>query len=159
MSTAAANAAKKQRGRPFKPGRSGNPAGKAKGTRHRVTVLAEQMMEDEASAVVTAVLEAAKAGDMTAARIILDRIAPARRGRPVKFTLPALETAAEIVRGLGAIITAVADGTLTPDEAAAVAKFNRDEAEGDRNRRDRAPHCRPGVERRQLGALRRTEAR
>jgi hypothetical protein len=73
--------------------------------------------------VVTAVLGAAKAGDMTAARIILDRVAPARRGRPVKFTLPTLETAAEIVRGLGAIITAVADGTLTPDEAAAVANL------------------------------------
>jgi len=115
MSTAAANAAKKQRGRPFKPGRSGNPVGKAKGTRHRITVLAEKMMEDDAPAVVTAVLGAAKAGDMTAARIILDRVAPARRGRPVKFTLPTLETAAEIVRGLGAIVTAVADGTLTPD--------------------------------------------
>jgi uncharacterized protein DUF5681 len=123
MSTAAANAAKKQRGRPFKPGRSGNPVGKAKGTRHRITVLAEKMMEDDAPAVVTAVLGAAKAGDMTAARIILDRVAPARRGRPVKFTLPTLETAAEIVRGLGAIITAVADGTLTPDEAAAVANL------------------------------------
>jgi hypothetical protein len=48
MSTAAANAAKKQRGRPFKPGRSGNPVGKAKGTRHRITVLAEKMMEDDA---------------------------------------------------------------------------------------------------------------
>jgi hypothetical protein len=123
MSTAAANAAKKQRGRPFKPGRSGNPAGKAKGTRHRVTVLAEQMMEDEASAVVTAVVEAAKAGDMTAARIVLDRVAPARKGRPVKFTLPTFETAVQVVDGLGAIITAVADGTLTPDEAAAVANL------------------------------------
>jgi hypothetical protein len=67
MSTAAANAAKKQRGRPFKPGRTGNPVGKAKGIRHRITVLAEKMMEDDAPAVVTAVLGAAKAGDMTQA--------------------------------------------------------------------------------------------
>jgi hypothetical protein len=81
------------------------------------------MMEDDAAAVVTAVLEAAKAGDITAARIILDRVVPARKGRPIKFTLPALETASEIVRGLGAIIEAVADGTLTPDEGAAVANL------------------------------------
>jgi hypothetical protein len=33
----AENAAGKQRGRPFRKGRSGNPSGKAKGTRHRAT--------------------------------------------------------------------------------------------------------------------------
>ena len=37
------NAAAKQRrrgpGRPFRPGQSGNPAGKPKGTRHRATML------------------------------------------------------------------------------------------------------------------------
>jgi len=41
----------------------------------------------------------------------------------VKFTLPTFETAVQVVDGLGAIITAVADGTLTPDEAAAVANL------------------------------------
>jgi len=39
-------------------------------------------MEDDAPAVVTAVLAAAKAGDMTAARIILDRVA--QRGEAVR---------------------------------------------------------------------------
>jgi len=42
----AENAAGKQRGRPFRKGRSGNPSGKAKGTRHKATIQA--LLEGEA---------------------------------------------------------------------------------------------------------------
>jgi hypothetical protein len=108
-------------GKPFERGRSGNPAGKARGTRHHITVLAERLMGGDVKAVVTKVVEAAKGGDMTAARLILDRIVPARRGRPVTFTLPVVATTADLVAALGAILAAVATGELTPDEGAAVA--------------------------------------
>ncbi len=105
----------------FKPGQSGNPAGKPKGTRARSTILAEAMMQDEAGAVVRAVVDAAKSGDMTAARLVLERIAPARKGRPVAFDLPAIDTAADVLAALGAVLKAVAAGQLTPDEGNAVA--------------------------------------
>jgi hypothetical protein len=79
-SVMAANPAPKQRqrgpGRPFQPGRSGNPAGKPKGTRHQITLLAEQLLADDVEQVVAKVVKAAKSGDMTAARLILDRVAP-----------------------------------------------------------------------------------
>ena len=85
----AENAPAKQRrrgrGRPFEPGQSGNPRGKPRGTRHRVTLLAEKLMADDTEAVMRAVIDAAKGGDMTAARLILDRIAPARKGCPISF--------------------------------------------------------------------------
>ena len=115
------NAAGEQRGRPFQPGQSGNPAGKPKGTRHRLTLLAEKMMEDEAADVVRAVLEAAKDGDMGAARLVMERVSPVRKGRPVAFDLPAVTTAADVLTALGAVLQAVAEGALTPDEAACVA--------------------------------------
>jgi len=67
MTGGAENAAGKQRGRPFRQGVSDNPAGKPRGARHRVTLLAERMMQDDAADVVCAVLTAAKAGDMVAA--------------------------------------------------------------------------------------------
>ena len=54
-------------------------------------MLAEKLMQDDAKDIVEAVLKAAKGGDMTAARMVLDRIAPARKGRPVEFELPAIE--------------------------------------------------------------------
>jgi len=114
------NSAGKQRGG-FRPGHSGNPAGKPPGTRHRVTVLAEKLMADDAESVVRAVIGAAQSGDMTAARLILDRIAPLRKGRPVPLPLPTVETAADVMAALGVTVAAMADGEISPDEAAVVA--------------------------------------
>jgi hypothetical protein len=109
--------ATKTRGRPFE---AGNP-GKPKGARHRVTVLAEKLMADDAEGVVRKVIEAAMAGDMTAARLILDRIAPPRRGRTVTIALPDVTGSGGVTAALAAVITAMGEGTLSPDEAAAAA--------------------------------------
>jgi Family of unknown function (DUF5681) len=117
----AENSAGKQRGAPFRKGQSGNPSGKPPGTRNKTTLLAEKLMQDDAKEVVKVVLEAAKGGDMTAARLILERIAPVRKGRPVYFDLPPAQTGADIAAAMAALTTAMASGDLTPDEAATVA--------------------------------------
>jgi hypothetical protein len=117
----AENTGGKQRGAPFQKGRSGNPKGKPIGARHKATVLAEKLMQDDAKAIVAAVLTAAKAGDMTAARLVLDRIAPVRRGRPVCLDLPKIETASEVAAAMAALVLAMASGEVTPEEAATVA--------------------------------------
>ena len=74
----AENAAAKQPGRggdrPFRPGQSGNPAGKRPGTQNRVTMLAEQLFDGEAEAIVRKVIELAKGGDNTAIRLCFERI-------------------------------------------------------------------------------------
>jgi hypothetical protein len=119
----AENTAGKQRGKPFPKGRSGNPRGKPKGARHKTTLLAEKLMQDDAENIVNAVLTAARSGDMTAARIVLDRIAPARRDSPVTFALPKIKRPADAVAASAAILSAVADGRLTPDEALEVSKL------------------------------------
>jgi hypothetical protein len=113
------NAAKKTRGRPFERGNAGKP----KGARRRTTVLAEQLMEGEAEEVVQAVLQKAKDGDMVAARIVLDRVAPPRRDRPIEVKLPKIESAADAARALSAILSALGEGLLTPSEAGEVAKL------------------------------------
>jgi len=117
----AENSTGKVRGRPFQKGVSGNPAGKPKGARHRATLIAEKLMAEDAEAVVQAVVAAAKAGDMGAAKLILDRIAPPRKGRAVEFELPPVETAADVCNAQAAIISAVATGRLSPEEAASIA--------------------------------------
>lgn len=119
--TATENAGGKQgRGR-FKPGQSGNPAGKPKGARNQLTELAEKLLADDAQAVAQTVISAAKGGDMTAARLILDRILPVRKGRPVNFELGTIATADDVTRAIGAVLAAMSQGDLTPDEAATVA--------------------------------------
>ena len=115
------NSAGKQRGAPFRKGQSGNPSGKPPGTRNKTTMLAEKLMQDDAKEVVKVVLEAAKRGDMTAARLILERIAPVRKGRPVYFDLPPISNAEDVAAAMEALTTAMASGEVTPDEAATVA--------------------------------------
>ncbi len=120
MTAGPKNAAGMQRGRPFAPGKSGNPAGKPPGTRSRATALAERLMAGDAEAVVRAVLTAATLGDMVAARLVLDRIAPAPRGRYTRFPVPQIATAEDVAAAAQAVLQAAGDGVLTLDEAAAV---------------------------------------
>jgi Family of unknown function (DUF5681) len=114
-----ANAGPKQGGR-FQKGKSGNPAGLPKGTRHRATQLAEKLVEDDAEDIVRAVVNAAKAGDPTAMRLCIERLIPVRKGRPITFDLPQIETAADVTGALGTIAGAMAAGELTPDEAGTI---------------------------------------
>jgi Family of unknown function (DUF5681) len=122
MSADPENTDRKHSGR-FKPGQSGNPAGKPKGARHKASLLAEKLMQDDAKNIVNAVLEAARGGDMTAAKIVLDRIAPARRDNPVRFDLPAIDSALDASKAMSALLAAVAEGALTPAEAEGVARL------------------------------------
>jgi hypothetical protein len=78
-------------------------------------------MQDDAGDIVQAVLAAAKSGDMTAARLILERISPVRRGRPVYLDLPAVKTAADVSAAIATLTMAMAAGDVTPDEATTVA--------------------------------------
>jgi len=111
------NNAGNTRGRPFQPGNPGKP----KGARHRLTLLAEHLMEEDAGTVVVSVLAAAKSGDMTAARLVLERVVPVRKGRPVVFDLPTIETPADVVNALGLLVSEVARGIITPEEATTIA--------------------------------------
>ena len=120
MAVEPGNSGTKQDGR-FRPGQSGNPAGKPPGTKHHATRMAEHLMEGAAESVVQAVLAAAQDGDMVAARLVLERIAPVRKGRPVTLPLPTVNTAGDVLAALGATVKAMADGDITPDEAATVA--------------------------------------
>ena len=56
------NTGAKQGGR-FQKGRSGNPAGKPKGARHRATLAAEALLDGEAEALTRKAIELALAGD------------------------------------------------------------------------------------------------
>jgi hypothetical protein len=115
--------AKKQRGRPFRKGCSGNPAGRPSGSRNKTTLAAEALLDGEAETITRKVIEKAKAGDLTALRLCLERIIPARRDRPVRFELPQIRTAADAVIASAALVQAVAAGQLTPSDAAELGRL------------------------------------
>jgi hypothetical protein len=117
----AVNTAANQRGKPFQLGRSGNPSGKPRGARHRTSILAEQLMQTDAAEIVKAVIQKAKEGDMVAAKIVIDRIAPIRKGAPISVELPSIKTAEGVADAMNALLREMAAGEITPAEASIIA--------------------------------------
>ena len=108
-------------GRPFRPGQSGNPAGRAKGVPNKMTALTTALLDGAAEDIVKAVIASAKAGDATAMRLCVERIMPLRRGAPVLLDLPPITAASDVPKAMAAIVEAVSTGVLSPEEGASVA--------------------------------------
>jgi hypothetical protein len=98
---------------------SGN-RGKPKGARNRATQAVQDLLEGQTEALTQAAINKALEGDTTALRLCLERIAPARKDAPIQFDLPEIETAEDAANAARAILKAVADGDVTPLEAASV---------------------------------------
>lgn len=97
---------------------SGNP-GRPAGARNRATRAIEALLSDEAEALSRKVIALAMAGDTTALRLCLERIAPPRKDSPVAFELPPVKSVADAAVAAGAVLEAVSVGDLTPSEATA----------------------------------------
>jgi len=111
----------------WKPGQSGNPHGRPRGSRNKATLLAQAILDEDAEAIARAVVQAAKAGDMTAARLVLDRLVPPARERPIALTLPEdISTVHGLERAQEAVLRALVSGELLPGEASTL--FNMVEA-------------------------------
>ena len=95
------------------PGSSGNPAGRPTGSGHVARLRAE--LAQELPTIIQSLIEQAKAGDIQAIRIILDRVVPPLKAvdLPVRLELPA--------GGLSdqgrAIIASAACGEVSPADA------------------------------------------
>jgi hypothetical protein len=105
----------------FSRGRSGNPSGRPVGSRNRASVWLDRIAEDQAADLLRIVMRRARSGDMRAAAIVLSRCWPQRNGGRVRFDLPPLHSTADLPRAIAAILQRIADGTLSPEEGAAVA--------------------------------------
>jgi hypothetical protein len=108
--------AAKTRGRPFPRGNPGKPTG----ARHKITLAVESLLDGEAERLTRKAIDLALAGDVTALRLCLDRIAPLRKGRPVSFALPDVRSPQGLTDALAAILEAMAAGELTTEEASAI---------------------------------------
>ncbi|MBV9859693.1 MAG: hypothetical protein JO038_06290 [Alphaproteobacteria bacterium] len=111
-----------ERGRPFRKGESGNPAGRRPGCRNRATREAEILLEGEAPRLTRKAIELALAGNERALRLCLERLIAPRRERAVAIDLPPVESAADLGAAVGAIAAALRQGAITPREAVAAAQ-------------------------------------
>ena len=106
----------------FQPGHPGGP-GRPAGSRNKATLVLDKIADDAGEDILNAMVGAAKSGDMTAAAHVLSRIWPARKSRPIALTLPAIQSASDVVAAIGAVADAVGAGDITPDEGQAVASI------------------------------------
>lgn len=94
----------------FLPGNSGG-AGRPKGSRNKVTLACEELLEGEGEKLTRKAIDLALSGDTTALKLCIDRIIPPRKGRP----LPKLERK-EGENPVETLLRAVLDGHVTPEE-------------------------------------------
>jgi hypothetical protein len=116
-----ATPARAARGR-WAPGQSGNPRGKAPGTKRWATRLRELLAEGADALAVQVVMDKVRAGDGVAARFLLDRLFPKPRDRDIELDLPA---GASLAETFDRALDLMAAGALTIDDASRIAALIR----------------------------------
>ncbi len=107
----------KKNGHLFKPGESGNPDGRPKGSKDKRTEL-RNLLEPHAEDLINKAVELAKGGDTTALKMCLDRLVSPIRAKDEKI----------IIEGLGGklseqgqtVIETMGRGDIAPSDATAV---------------------------------------
>jgi hypothetical protein len=93
----------------------GNP-GRPKGSRNKASLLAEKILSKDIKKIAEVVTKAAKGGDLTAARLCIERLVPPAKGRLVSFPMPEIKTIDDIAGALQALWGAVSMGAISIDE-------------------------------------------
>ena len=102
----------------FKPGVSGNPAGRTPGVPDKRTAL-RKLLEPHSEALVSKAVEMALDGDMTAMRLVLERIVPAYKNEAQPVAVDALKNADSLTAQGQAVVDAIASGDLAATDGAA----------------------------------------
>src|SRR3712207_5809138 len=96
----------------FQPGVSGNPAGRKPGAE-----LVRKLLDPHREDLIAKAVAMALAGDATALRICIDRLAPPLRSDSPLVHIPGLAEAPTLTDKANAIVAAVGKGEIGPDAA------------------------------------------
>lgn len=104
----------------YERGHPGGP-GRPVGSRSPATELFDRLGLESADELMKAVLAKARGGDLRAAEIVLARVWPQRKGRPVKLDLPPIREIRDLLPAQSMVLAAIGAGAITPEEGEAVA--------------------------------------
>ena len=107
----------------FKQGQSGNPAGRRKGVRNKLTVLLDSVQPGDLETIMSKLIEIAKRGYVPAMRLLINIVLRSRHDGPVKVDLPELKTAADVLAAMQKVASEVGAGELTATQGADLARI------------------------------------
>lgn len=99
----------------WKPGQSGNPRGKPAGSGELQKLRAK--IGKHVPSIITKLVDAAEAGDVQAARLLLERVLPPMKATEAAHALQ-IDTKASLTDQGRAVLAAVAAGQLAPGQGA-----------------------------------------
>jgi hypothetical protein len=94
--------------------------GRKVGSRNKKTVFVEQLFRKNAAdvkAIVETCIRLSKAGNPDFAKLVLDRIAPVRKGAILNFPLPPIKSLDDVLAAYDGLLQAVSQGLITSGEA------------------------------------------
>jgi uncharacterized protein DUF5681 len=104
-------------------GTSGNPAGRPKGSRNRVTLLREYLSEDQQEQLLHKLIEFAMAGDKHAMSLCVDRLIPRCIESSIEFELGPTGTYEGVCAAASNVLAAVAFGKITASQGERITKM------------------------------------
>jgi Family of unknown function (DUF5681) len=106
----------------WKKGTSGNPSGRPTGSRNQSTIFFQELLSGQGEALIQKGIELSLQGDTRALSICWDRLLPPRKERTIELPLPSVTDAKSVSAALASVVTAVAEGSITPGEAESLAR-------------------------------------
>lgn len=100
----------------FKAGQSGNPSGRRRGTPNKRTQLAK-LLEPHAEELITKLVELARAGDIQALRLCIERLIPKAEYAPIEIELPDVISVAQLPDVKRMILAAALEGKISVGDA------------------------------------------
>jgi hypothetical protein len=112
------NTEKKQRGKQFSKGVSGNPAGRPRGSLNVTTKAAIALLDGEAEEITRKAIELALEGNMQAIKLVMERVIPARKELTVELPIVIkADTIKNILDSSKNLINLATEGKITLSEA------------------------------------------
>ncbi|RDI37197.1 DUF5681 domain-containing protein [Aquicella lusitana] len=111
----------------FKPGESGNPEGRPKGSLNKRTQLV-RLLEPRAEELVNKMVELALGGDSNALRLCIERLIPKASSSPIIAALPDLDInkAGSSIEIITEVMKQMLAGEVSPDQGKAIISLIED---------------------------------
>ncbi len=105
----------KPRGRPFLPDNT-QGRGRPRGSRNKAKSPGQDLLDEYAIHVVRKCITLAVQGDLSAMRMCMERISPARRDASIRMSLNPIATAQDVDQAAEKVTQAIRRGKITPVE-------------------------------------------